>query len=152
MKSFVLKEGDLKPEWWVIDATDLVVGRLAAKLAPILLGKHKPTYTPHMPGGDFVVVINAEKVKFTGRKWADKEYDRYTGYPSGRRVVTATQMRDKAPEQIMKLAIRRMLPKTKLGYKILTQLKIYAGPEHPHQAQLPKTLTMEIRKNTGKLG
>jgi large subunit ribosomal protein L13 len=144
MKTFVLKPADVKPEWHLVDATELVVGRLAAKLAPMLIGKHKPQYTPHVACGDFVVIVNAEKVKFTGTKWSSKTYDKYTGYPSGRKVVTAEELRAKSPETIIKLAVRRMLPKNKLGVKMLSQLKIYAGPEHPHQAQNPKPFDVNI--------
>jgi len=138
MKTFILKPADVKPEWLLFDAEDLVVGRLAAQVAPVLIGKHRPQYTPHVACGDFVVVVNAEKVRFTGTKWANKTYNKYTGYPSGRKVVTAEEMRAKSPETIIKLAVRRMLPKNKLATRMLSQLKIYAGPEHPHQAQNPK--------------
>ena len=144
MKTFVLKPADVKPEWHLVDATELVVGRLAAKLAPMLIGKHKPQYTPHVACGDFVVIVNAEKVKFTGTKWQNKTYDKYTGYPSGRKVLTAQELLAKSPETIIKLAVRRMLPKNKLGVKMLSQLKIYAGTEHPHQAQNPKKLDVNI--------
>jgi large subunit ribosomal protein L13 len=140
MKTFVLKPADVKPEWLLVDAEDLVVGRLAAKIAPMLIGKHRPQYTPHVACGDFIVIVNAEKVRFTGTKWQNKTYDKYTGYPSGRKVLTAEEMRAKSPETIIKLAVRRMLPKNKLGVKMLSQLKVYAGPEHPHQAQNPKKL------------
>lgn len=140
MKTFVLKPADFKPEWLLVDAEDLVVGRLAAKIAPMLIGKHRPQYTPHVACGDFIVVVNAGKVRFTGTKWQNKTYDKYTGYPSGRKVMTAEEMRDKSPETIIKLAVRRMLPKNKLGNKMLSQLKVYAGTEHPHQAQNPKKL------------
>jgi len=143
MKTFVLKPADVKPEWLLVDAEDLVVGRLAAKVAPILIGKHRPQYTPHVACGDFVVVVNAEKVRFTGTKWQNKTYNKYTGYPSGRKVLTAEEMRDKSPETIIKLAVRRMLPKNKLGAKILSQLKVYAGADHPHQAQNPKKLNID---------
>ena len=144
MKTFVLKPADFKPEWHLVDAQDLVVGRLAAKLAPMLIGKHKPQYTPHVACGDFVVIVNAEKVKFTGTKWQNKTYDKYTGYPSGRKVITAEDLLAKSPETIIKLAVRRMLPKNKLGEKMLSQLKVYAGPEHPHQAQNPKKFDVNI--------
>ena len=106
----------------------------------MLIGKHRPQYTPHVACGDFIVIVNAEKVRFTGTKWQNKTYDKYTGYPSGRKVLTAEEMRAKSPETIIKLAVRRMLPKNKLGVKMLSQLKVYAGPEHPHQAQNPKKL------------
>jgi ribosomal protein L13, bacterial type len=144
MKTYVMKSAEVKPEWLLVDAEDLVVGRLAAKLAPILIGKHRPQYTPNVACGDFVVIVNAEKVRFTGTKWQAKTYDKYTGYPSGRKVVTAEEMRDKSPETIIKLAVRRMLPKNKLAAKMLNQLKIYAGPEHPHQAQNPRKLDVNI--------
>jgi large subunit ribosomal protein L13 len=144
MKTFVLKPAEVKPDWLLVDATDLVVGRLAAKLAPMLIGKHRPQYTPHVACGDFVVIVNAEKVRFTGTKWQAKTYNKYTGYPSGRKVVTAEEMREKSPETIIKLAVRRMLPKNKLASRMLSQLKIYAGPEHPHQAQNPKKFDVNI--------
>ena len=143
MKTLVLKPAEVKPKWWLVDATDLVVGRLATKLAPILMGKHRPDYTPHVACGDFVIVVNVEKIKFTGKKWDNKIYDRYTGYPSGRKVLTANQLRDKNPELILRLAVRRMLPKNKLANQMLKQLKIFAGPEHPHQAQQPQELKLD---------
>jgi large subunit ribosomal protein L13 len=143
MKTILLKPADVKPEWWVIDATDLVVGRLASKIAMILMGKHRPDYTPHVASGDFVVVTNVEKLKFTGAKWQNKTYDRYTGFHSGLKTITAEGLREKKPELILELAVQRMLPKNKLANKMIQRLKVYAGPEHPHQAQQPKTLTIE---------
>jgi large subunit ribosomal protein L13 len=143
MKTIVLKPADLTPQWWVVDATDVPVGRLAARVAQILMGKHRPDYTPHVLCGDFVVVINAEKVKFTGNKWEQKEYVRYTGYPSGQRHVKASEMRARRPGTVIRLAVERMLPKNKLAYKMIQRLKPYAGPEHPHQAQQVKTLKIE---------
>lgn len=140
MKTITLKPADVKPQWWVVDATDLRVGRLAAKLAPMLMGKHRPDYTPHVACGDFVVVVNVEKLQFSGTKWHDKVYDRYTGYPGGRRTLTAEQLRDKNPTKILELAVRRMLPKNKLASRMMKQLKIYVGPTHEHQAQQPKEL------------
>lgn len=144
MKTFVLKKEDVHPDWWVVDGSDKVVGRLAARIAWILMGKNRPDYTPHVACGDFVIVTNVEKLKFTGRKWLDKTYARYTGYPSGRRVLTATQMRDKQPTKILQLAVRRMLPKNKLANVMLSRLKLYAGSEHPHQAQQPKPLEVSL--------
>ncbi|WP_145264324.1 50S ribosomal protein L13 [Planctomycetes bacterium Pan216] len=144
MKTTMLKPAEVQSKWWIIDGEDLVVGRLAAKLAPILMGKHRPDYTPHVLCGDFVIVTNAEKVKFTGMKWEDKTYDRYTGYPGGRRVVTASTLRDKAPEKILELAVRRMLPKNKLASRMLKRLKVYAGTDHPHQAQQPEPLKIDL--------
>lgn len=140
MKTSVLKPREVTARWWVVDASDQVVGRLAAKLAPILIGKHRADFTPHVACGDFVIVVNAAKVKFTGKKWQDKTYARFSGYPSGLRTLTAAQLREKRPEAIIEHAVRRMLPKTKLGYRMLQQLKVYAGPEHPHQAQQPVRL------------
>jgi large subunit ribosomal protein L13 len=143
MKTFVLKPADVKPNWLLVDATDLIVGRLAAQIAPMLMGKHRPDYTPHVAGGDFVVVINASKLRFTGRKMTDKIYDKYTGYPSGRKTITAEELLAKSPETVLKLAVRRMLPKNKLAYRMITQLKVYDGVEHPHQAQQPRALAIE---------
>jgi large subunit ribosomal protein L13 len=142
MKTRVLKPAEVQARWWLVDAAEQPVGRLAAKLAPILIGKHRPDYTPHVACGDFVVVINADRVRFTGRKWTDKTYARYTGYPSGLRTLTAEQLRRKRPASIIELAVRRMLPKNKLGYRMFRRLKVYAGPEHPHQAQQPVTLEL----------
>ena len=144
MKTLVLKPAEVQPQWWVVDGEGLVVGRLAAKLAPILMGKHRPDYTPHVASGDFVIVVNADKLAFTGKKWTDKTYDRYTGYPSGRRVINAETLRDKNPEKIIQLAVRRMLPKNKLASVMLKRLKAYAGPDHPHQAQQPRPLKLEL--------
>ena len=144
MKTFVLKPAEVQPQWWIVDGADQVVGRLAAKLAPILMGKHRPEYTPHVACGDFVIVVNAQKLKFTGRKWQDKIYDRYTGYPGGRKTLTAAQLRDKRPEKILELAVRRMLPKNKLASQMLAKLKIYAGPDHPHGAQQPEQTELAV--------
>jgi large subunit ribosomal protein L13 len=138
MKSTIRKPADVKHEWWIIDAADQVVGRLAVKIATVLMGKHRPDYTPHVNGGDFIIVTNAEKLKFTGRKWDQKTYARYSGYPSGLTEITAAQMREKAPNMILEHAVRRMLPKNKLARQMLDRLKIYDGTEHPHQAQQPK--------------
>ncbi len=135
------KPGQVERRWWLVDADQKVVGRLASDIAMILMGKHRPTYTPHVDTGDFVVVINAEKVVFTGRKWEQKTYTWYTGYP-GQKSETAAQWRQRHPERILREAVRRMLPKNKLGRKMLAKLKIYAGPEHPHQAQQPEPLEL----------
>jgi large subunit ribosomal protein L13 len=133
------KPGEVQKQWWQVDATDKVVGRLATRIATVLMGKHRATYTPHVDTGDFVIVTNAEKVVFTGRKWEQKAYTWYTGYP-GLRSETAAERRQKKPEQILREAVRRMLPKSKLGRHMLGKLKIYTGPDHPHQAQQPKPL------------
>jgi len=136
-KSFLPKVGELKEHWYLVDGTDKVVGRLASDIAMILMGKHRPTYTPHMLTGDSVIVIHAEKVKFTGKKWKQKEYDWFTGY-TGRRTVSAEDRLEKQPDRILREAVRRMLPKNKLATKMLAKLKIYSGAEHPHQAQQPE--------------
>ncbi len=139
-KTYMAKPGELTPQWWHLDGTDRVVGRLAADIAVILMGKHRPTYTPHVDTGDYVIVTNVEKVAFTGsNKWAQKTYTWYTGYP-GQRSDTAEARRRKKPELILREAVRRMLPKNKLGRKMLSKLKLYVGPDHEHQAQQPKPL------------
>lgn len=137
VKTYMAKPGEVDQKWYLVDATDKIVGRLASEIAVILMGKHRPTYTPHVDTGDFVVVINAQKVVFTGKKWEQKTYTWYTGYP-GLRAETAGKRLEKKPEMILREAIRRMLPKSKLGRKMLSKLKIYAGPDHPHQAQNPE--------------
>jgi large subunit ribosomal protein L13 len=143
-KTYLAKPGELTPKWWVVDATDKVVGRLASEIAMILMGKHRPTYTPHIDTGDFVVVVNTEKIKFSGKKWQQKEYDWYTGYP-GRMIETAEKRLARRPELILHEAVRRMMPKNKLAVSMLNKLKIYSGPDHPHQAQQP-----EARELAGK--
>ncbi|MCA9104310.1 MAG: 50S ribosomal protein L13 [Planctomycetales bacterium] len=138
------KPGELKQAWFLVDADDKVVGRLARDIAMILMGKHRPTYTPHVDTGDFVVVINCEKVKFSGRKLDQKRYTWYTGY-TGLRSETAGERLERRPELILQEAVRRMLPKNKLGRKMLSKLKIYSGTDHPHQAQEPKVLDLGKR-------
>lgn len=140
-RTYMAKPGELTHEWWLVDATDKVVGRLASEIAMILMGKHRPTYTPHVDTGDFVVVTHAEKVVFTGRKWENKRYTWFTGY-TGLRSATAAERRENEPELIIREAVRRMLPKSKLGRKMLDKLKVYRGGEHPHQAQNPKPLEL----------
>jgi large subunit ribosomal protein L13 len=129
-----------KREWFVVDAKDRTLGRLAVKVADVLQGKHKPTFTQNEDAGDFVVVINAEKVKLTGKKWTDKVYHHYSGYPGGLKSFTAEKLRERHPDQLVYLAVQGMLPKGPLGYKMLRKLKVYATAEHPHKAQTPKTL------------
>ena len=131
------KPGQVEKKWWVIDGTDQVVGRLASDIAMILMGKHRPTYTPHIDCGDFVIVTNVEKVKFTGKKWVQKRYTWYTGYP-GLRSESAAERMEKKPEMILREAVRRMLPKNKLDSAMLEKLKLYKGDTHPHQAQQPQ--------------
>jgi large subunit ribosomal protein L13 len=140
-KTYMAKPGEVTQKWWHVDATDRVVGRLACRIAVVLMGKHRPTYTPHVDTGDFVVVTNAEKVVFSGRKWEQKQYTWYTGYP-GLRSETAGRRLKKDPERILRDAVRRMLPKNKLATKMLAKLKIYAGSEHPHQAQQPEAMKL----------
>src|SRR3954468_22632976 len=136
-KSFLAKPGQIEEKWHIVDATDQIVGRLASKIAMMLMGKHRPTYTPHVLCGDAVVVINCEKVHFSGNKWQQKEYDWFTGY-TGRRTETAERRRSRHPDRILRDAVRRMLPKNKLAFKMLHRLKVYVGPDHPHQAQEPE--------------
>ena len=137
MKTYMAKPGEVEQKWHIVDATDQIVGRLASRIAVLLMGKHRPTYTPHVDTGDFVVVINVEKVRLTGKKWEQKEYRWYTGYP-GQKSVTAETRHERKPELILHEAVRRMLPKNKLAMAMLKKLKIYAGPDHPHQAQAPE--------------
>lgn len=136
-KSFLAKPGEVEQKWYLVDANGKVVGKLATKIAMILMGKHRPTYTPHVDTGEYVVVINCEKVVLTGRKWEKKEYTYYTGYTNLRRETAGERLANK-PEEVLKEAVRRMLPKNKLAVQMLDKLKIYAGPEHPHQAQNPQ--------------
>ena len=144
MKTYMARTGEIEPKWWLVDASDKVVGRLASDLAMILMGKNRPTYTPHVDNGDYVVVINAEKVVFTGKKWEQKKYAWYTGYPR-QLTETAGKRFARRPELIIREAVRRMLPKNKLAFKTLDKLKIYAGSEHPHQAQLPEATELGIK-------
>ena len=142
-KTYQAKPGEVAEKWWVVDASDKVVGRLASDIAVILMGKHRPTYTPHVLCGDQVIVINAEKVHFTGNKWALKEYTWFTGY-TGLRSETAETRRERHPDRIIRDAVRRMLPKNKLAYQMINRLKVYAGPNHPHQAQEPEVKELGI--------
>ena len=137
MNCFQAKAGELAKHWYVIDAEGVVVGRLAAQIAPILMGKHRPTYTPHIDTGDYVIVTNVDKVVFTGEKWRQKSYQRYSGYPGGQRDEVAWKLFQRRPERILELAIQRMMPKNKIGRHMLDKLKLYVGPNHPHQAQQP---------------
>ncbi len=140
MKTISAKPGETPRNWYVVDAEDLVLGRLATRIADVLRGKHKAVYTPHVDTGDFIIVINAEKIKLTGAKLDKKTYYRYTGYPSGIRSTTAREMLEKKPEEVIRKAVKGMLPKNRLNRKIINKLKIYAGPDHPHGAQQPEPL------------
>src|SRR3954447_26263917 len=142
MSTYTAKPGEIKADWHVVDATDQVLGRLAARVAIILQGKNKPTYTAHVDTGDFVIVLNADKVKVTGKKADVLVYDTYSRYPGGRHLYSYKRMTELHPEKVLELAVRRMLPKNKMGRNILGKLKIYKGTEHPHQAQQPKELKL----------
>jgi large subunit ribosomal protein L13 len=141
-KAFFLRTEDRAPQWWILDAQDLVLGRAATHIADVLRGKNKPQYTPHTDTGDYVVVINAEKIKLTGNKLEDKEYDRYSGWQGGYKVTTAGEILKKHPERLIEYAVKGMLPKNKLNRQIIKKLKVYAGTEHPHIAQNPQKLTI----------
>lgn len=143
-KTYMAKPGEIEPKWWLVDGRDKIVGRLASEIAVILMGKHRPTYTPHVDTGDFVIVINADKLVFTGKKWETKEYAWYTGHP-GQHRETAAARRQKRPTKILTEAVRRMLPKNKLASKMLRKLKVYAGDQHPHQAQEPEVLELAVK-------
>jgi large subunit ribosomal protein L13 len=140
MKTFVAKEKEVQKKWYLVDAENKVVGRIATQIAMRLRGKHKPIFTPHADTGDFVVVINADKVALTGRKWDNKFYYRYSGYIGGLKETSAKKLLETKPENILRFAVRGMLPKNSLGRRQLKKLKIYVGPEHPHQAQKPTLL------------
>ncbi len=143
MSTYMAKNGEVRQHWWVIDATDQVVGRLAVQIATMLRGKHRPEYTPHQDTGDFIVVVNAEKVRFTGKKWDTQVYQSYSHYPGGLKEVTARKLLAKHPERVLYEAVKRMVPRNRLGRKQMTKLKIYAGPSHPHQAQQPQELKVK---------
>ena len=140
MKTFVAKEQNVAKKWYVVDAKDKVLGRLAAQIAMRLRGKHKPVFTPHADTGDFVVVINADKVALTGKKWDKKIYYHHTGYIGGLKQITAKKLLEKKPEDILRFAVKGMLPKNSLGRRQLKKLKIYVGTDHPHEAQQPEIL------------
>lgn len=142
MDTYFPKSEEIKREWFLIDAKGLTLGRLASKIAAILRGKTKPIFTPHMDTGDYVIVVNAEKIKVTGKKLLDKFYARHSGYPGGIKLTDLRTMLEKKPEDVIKLAVRGMLPKNNLGRKMLKKLKVYRGPEHPHAAQNPKQLNL----------
>jgi large subunit ribosomal protein L13 len=142
MKTYVAKPSDRQRDWYVVDASGKTLGRLATQIADTLRGKRKPTYTPHIDTGDFVVVVNAEKIAVTGNKRADKLYYRHSGYPGGLRTRTFDQMIARRPEEVIRLAVKGMLPRNRLARKQLTKLKVYAGPDHPHIAQQPTELEL----------
>ncbi|MDE7065349.1 MAG: 50S ribosomal protein L13 [Desulfovibrionaceae bacterium] len=142
MKTFSPTPKDINREWFVVDAQEKILGRLASQIAHRLRGKHKPEYAPHMDNGDFIVVVNCEKIKVTGTKLAHKKYYRYSGYVGGLKTATLQNVLDKKPELALMHAVKGMLPKNSLGRAMLKKLKVYAGPAHPHQAQNPKSLNL----------
>lgn len=142
MKCYMAKNDQVEQKWLLVDADGAVLGRIASKLAMILMGKNKPTYTPHVDTGDYVVVVNAEKIRLTGAKAEVKTYESYSGYPGGHKYTSYAKMLERKPEKILELAVRRMLPKTQMGRKALDKLKIYAGAEHQHQAQQPQKVQL----------
>jgi large subunit ribosomal protein L13 len=142
VRTFTRKKEEIERDWYVVDAEGETLGRLASRIAPILRGKHKPTFTPHLDCGDFVIVINADKVQVTGRKMDQKFYYRHSGYPGGIRRISLRDQLDRYPERVIQSAVRGMLPKNKLGRRMIKKLKVYAGNEHPHQAQQPEPLEL----------
>lgn len=140
MKTYSAKSGEVNQEWFVVDATDKTLGRLASEIAHRLRGKHKPEYTPHIDTGDYIVVVNAEKVKVTGAKTTDKMYHHHTGYPGGLKSYSFEKLIERAPERVLQRAVKGMLPRNPLGRAMFKKLKVYAGNDHPHAAQQPETL------------
>ena len=143
--TFMANSGNVERKWFVVDAEGQTLGRLAAEVAKILRGKHKPTFTPHVDTGDFVIVVNADKVKLTGKKLIQKTYFHHSGYPGGSTFTQAGHMLEKRPERVVEMAVRGMLPKNKLGEQMYRKLNVYAGAKHPHQAQTPEVLKLDIR-------
>jgi large subunit ribosomal protein L13 len=142
MKTVSIRKEDVKHGWYLVDATDKTLGRISTQIANRLRGKHKAEYTPHVDTGDYIVVVNAEKVKVTGNKTTDKTYYHHTGYPGGIKSITFDKLIEKAPERIIEMAVKGMMPKNKLSRAMLSKLKVYAGSEHPHSAQQPKPLEL----------
>lgn len=142
MKTYTVKADDIERDWYVVDARDQVLGRLASEIARILRGKHKPAYSPHLDVGDYVVVVNAEHVRLTGKKEATKRYFRHSGYMGGDKSIPFEHMRQRKPEWVVHRAVKGMLPKTKLGRQMAKKLRVYAGPDHPHESQSPRALEL----------
>lgn len=145
-KTISANKATVQKEWVVVDATDQVLGRMCSKVAKLLRGKYKPSFTPHVDCGDNVIIINADKVKMTGNKWTDKVYLRYTGYPGGQREMTPQRLQEKGSDKLFNKVLKGMLPKNRLGDKLLGNVYIYDGAEHPHQAQTPKTIDLNVLK------
>jgi large subunit ribosomal protein L13 len=143
MKTYTAKKGEIAREWYLVDADGQTLGRLATQIADTLRGKNKPAYTPHVDTGDFVIVVNAEKIQVTGNKLDQKRYYRHSGYPGGLRSRTLREQLDRRPTEVLRTAVKGMLPKNRLARQQITKLKIYAGPDHPHEAQAPKPLKLE---------
>lgn len=142
MKTYATKASDIVRKWYVVDAQDKTLGRLASEVARVLMGKHKPIFSPNLDTGDFVVIVNAEKIRVTGRKLTDKMYYHHSGYPGGIKSASLEQMLERHPDRVLRLAIKNMLPHNKLGRNMIRKLKVYAGPEHPHEAQQPEKLEL----------
>ena len=142
MKSFLAKKDTVQRKWHVVDADGVVLGRLAVKVAMTLMGKDKPTYTPHVDTGDFVIVVNADKIKLTGNKAETKTYQTYSGYPGGQKVIPFWQVSQRHPERVVEMAVKRMLPKNTLGVHMFKKLKVYSGPDHDHAAQQPQKMEL----------
>ncbi len=140
--TYSAKSSDIKEKWIVVDAKDAVLGRLASSIAARLRGKHNPLFTPHVDSGDWVVVVNADKIVLTGRKWQKKIYYRHSGYIGGLKMITAQKLMEKRPEDLIRFAVKGMLPKNRLGRKLFKKLKVYAGDQHPHAAQQPEPLSL----------
>lgn len=142
MKTYSAKPAEVQQDWFLVDATDKTLGRLATEVAARLRGKHKPEYTPHVDTGDYIVIVNAEKIRVTGKKATDKMYHHHTGYPGGLKSISFNKLIDKAPERVIQSAVKGMLPKNPLGRAMFGKLKVYAGGDHPHQAQQPQELNI----------
>ena len=143
MTTYMAKPGEVEQKWHLVDATDQIVGRLASQIAVKLMGKHRPQYTPHVDTGDFVVVVNAEKIAVTGKKLEQKRYYRHSGYPGGLRSRTLAEQLERRPTEVLRKAVKGMLPRNRLARRQITKLKVYAGPEHPHEAQNPQPLPLD---------
>lgn len=146
MRTYMPKPSEIEEKWWLVDAEDQIVGRLAARIAKVLQGKNRPTYAPHLKNGDFVVVINAEKVIFTGKKSTEKVYYSHTGWPGGVKATTPQRLLQDKPEEILRKAVWGMIPKTRLGRSLMKRLRIFTGPNHDHQAQQPQLLPLKTRE------
>ena len=145
MKTVFAKKENVDRKWYVIDAKDQILGRLAVEIARRLRGKHKPTYTPHIDTGDYIIVVNADKIRLTGNKLEKKIYYRHTGYPGGLKTINANKLLQRKPERVLEHAVKGMLPKNRLGRRMYKKMKVYAGPNHPHEPQQPEVLTFKSR-------